>query len=99
MAHGQDLAVLPIRKMDNPYFQAGEHRGERVNELFTGIAPRYDLLNDIQSLCLHRYWKWRVVRLACVQRGDRAVDVCCGTGDLARALVRAGASVVAVDFS
>ena len=83
---------------DKPTGTGEEHAG-RVNALFTRIARRYDLINDLQSFGLHRYWKRRVVQLARVQAGDRALDVCCGTADLALALARQGAMVVGLDFS
>ncbi len=85
--------------MANPFYVEGEQRGAKVNDLFARVAPRYDLINDLQSLGLHRAWKRRLVRMANVRPGERAFDMCCGTGDIAFALARAGASVNAVDFS
>ena len=70
-----------------------------MNELFTKIARRYDLINDLQSFGLHRYWKRRLIRLAAPRPGLRALDVCCGTGDLTLALARKGAEVVGIDFN
>ncbi|MBN2506811.1 MAG: ubiquinone/menaquinone biosynthesis methyltransferase [Verrucomicrobia bacterium] len=84
--------------MANPYYAPGEQRGAKVGELFAAIAPRYDLLNDLQSFGLHRLWKRRLVRRAQPRPGERALDVCCGTGDLALALAREGAVVTGVDF-
>jgi len=81
------------------YFDPGAQRSAKVRELFNRIAARYDLLNDLQSLGLHRFWKRRLVRLAAVGPGSRALDLCCGTGDVAIALARAGADVVGLDFS
>ncbi len=78
---------------------ASEAGQQTVQRLFSDIARRYDLLNDVQSFGLHRRWKRRVVELADVQPGQRALDLCCGTGDLAFALAAAGAQVVGVDFS
>jgi demethylmenaquinone methyltransferase / 2-methoxy-6-polyprenyl-1,4-benzoquinol methylase len=69
-----------------------------VEALFDQIAPRYDLVNDLQSFGLHRRWKKAVVDLAGVKAGDKALDVCCGTGDLAKALARRGADVIGLDF-
>jgi ubiquinone/menaquinone biosynthesis methyltransferase len=83
----------------NPFYVEGEQRGEKVNDLFARVAPRYDLINDLQSFGLHRLWKRRFVKMAGVRTGERALDVCCGTGDIAFALARAGAKVNAVDFS
>jgi demethylmenaquinone methyltransferase/2-methoxy-6-polyprenyl-1,4-benzoquinol methylase len=77
----------------------GEPRAAKVNDLFAAIARRYDRLNDVQSFGLHRRWKRRVIELAAVQSGNRALDLCCGTGDLALALARRGAAVTGVDFS
>jgi len=85
--------------MGNEFFSPGEHRAGKVNELFATIATRYDRINDLQSLGLHRRWKRRVVKIADLQRGERALDVCCGTGDLAFALAAGGAEVVGLDFS
>lgn len=85
--------------MANAYFAVGEQRAVRVGDLFAAIAPRYDLLNDLQSLGLHRRWKRRAADLAAVGPGTRALDVCCGTGDLAFALAARGARVTGLDFS
>ena len=85
--------------MSNRFYVEGEQRGEKVNDLFARVAPRYDLINDLQSFGLHRAWKRRLVRMAGVKPGERALDVCCGTGDIAFALAKAGAQVNAMDFS
>ena len=85
--------------MSNVFYAPGEQRAAKVNDLFAAIARRYDLLNDLQSFGLHRRWKRRVVELAAVKPGDRALDVCCGTGDLALALAQRGAEAVGLDFS
>lgn len=85
--------------MANPFFQPGGQRAVKVSELFARIAPRYDFINDLQSFGLHRFWKRRAIALAAPQPGDRALDVCCGTGDLAFGLARRGASVTGLDFS
>ncbi len=83
----------------NPYYQSGEARADRVQDLFGEIAPRYDLINDLQSFGLHRSWKRKVVELAAVQSGMTALDVCCGSGDIAFALSARGAEVAGLDFS
>lgn len=85
--------------MANKFYIEGEQRGAKVNDLFAQVAPRYDLINDLQSFGLHRWWKRRVVRLAAVADGAQALDVCCGTGDIAFALARCGAAVTGFDFS
>lgn len=85
--------------MSNQFYVPGEQRAKQVSDLFGKIARRYDLINDVQSFGLHRRWKRRVVELASVRPGDRALDVCCGTGDIAFALAARGADVAGLDFS
>jgi len=85
--------------LSNAFYDAGEQRAAKVNDLFAAIARRYDLINDLQSFGLHRLWKRRVVQLAAVKKGNRALDLCCGTGDIALSLSRAGAETTGLDFS
>jgi demethylmenaquinone methyltransferase/2-methoxy-6-polyprenyl-1,4-benzoquinol methylase len=83
----------------NPFFDPGAQRAAKVQELFARVAQRYDLLNDLMSLGLHRRWKRHLVRMAAPQPGQRGLDVCCGTGDIALALGRRGVETVGLDFS
>jgi len=85
--------------VSNVYYAPGEQRAAKVNALFARIARRYDLINDLQSFGLHRRWKRRVVALARSTPGSRALDLCCGTGDISFALAKSGASVTGLDFS
>jgi demethylmenaquinone methyltransferase/2-methoxy-6-polyprenyl-1,4-benzoquinol methylase len=82
-----------------PYYVPGPERASRVRALFDRIAPRYDLINDLQSFGLHRFWKRRLISLANPPSAASALDVCCGTGDLAFELSSAGAKVLGCDFS
>jgi demethylmenaquinone methyltransferase / 2-methoxy-6-polyprenyl-1,4-benzoquinol methylase len=67
--------------------------------MFDRIAPVYDVMNHVMTAGLDRRWR-RVTAESVVRPGDRVLDACCGTGDLALACVRAGAgSVVGLDFS
>ena len=86
-------------RVSNVFYAPGEPRAAKVNDLFAAIARRYDLLNDLQSFGLHRRWKRRVAELAAVPPGGRALDLCCGTGDIAFALARRGAEVTGLDFN
>jgi demethylmenaquinone methyltransferase/2-methoxy-6-polyprenyl-1,4-benzoquinol methylase len=82
--------------------RAEADRATKVEALFSRIAPRYDLINDLQSFGLHRLWKKRLVRLAEVPDQGTALDLCCGTGDIARGLASAyprARAVVGLDFS
>jgi len=85
--------------VSNEFYAAGEQRAAKVNDLFARIARRYDFLNDLQSFGMHRGWKRRVVRLAQIKPGDRALDLCCGTGDISFALAKEGAQTTGLDFS
>jgi demethylmenaquinone methyltransferase/2-methoxy-6-polyprenyl-1,4-benzoquinol methylase len=85
--------------MANRFYKPGGQRAATTGDLFAAIARRYDVMNDLQSLGLHRLWKRRLVRLARVRPGEQALDVCCGTGDIAFALAQRGVSVVGLDFS
>ena len=91
--------AAPAPRMTNKFYQPGAERAARVRNLFAEIAPRYDLINDLQSFGLHRWWKRRLVHVAGPQPGQCALDVWCGTGDLAFALARHGATVTGLDFT
>src|SRR5258708_25779114 len=75
----------------------------KVREMFTQIAPRYDLLNHILSLQMDRMWRARTAKilLPILNHSDaKILDLCCGTGDLALALSRRGqARVWGADFA
>lgn len=71
-----------------------------VRQLFDQIAPRYDQLNDLLSLGLHRLWKRQAVAWIRPSAGQHLLDLCCGTGDLALLLaarVRPGGTVLGLD--
>ncbi|MDA0718062.1 MAG: bifunctional demethylmenaquinone methyltransferase/2-methoxy-6-polyprenyl-1,4-benzoquinol methylase UbiE [Cyanobacteria bacterium] len=73
---------------------------EAVRELFEQIAPSYDQLNDLLSFGLHRIWKRQAIAWLQPQPGQRLLDLCCGTGDLALVLasrVRPSGSVLGID--
>ncbi len=88
--------------MPNKYLSYDGQRAPRVREMFSRVAGRYDLVNDLMSLGLHRRWKRETVALAMAgARGPaRVLDLCCGSGDLAfRAEARGAAPVVGADFT
>jgi demethylmenaquinone methyltransferase/2-methoxy-6-polyprenyl-1,4-benzoquinol methylase len=60
-------------------------KAERVRGVFDSVAPKYDVMNDLMSLGLHRLWKAYAVAVARVRPGDKVLDLAGGTGDLARA--------------
>ncbi|MFI5179952.1 MAG: bifunctional demethylmenaquinone methyltransferase/2-methoxy-6-polyprenyl-1,4-benzoquinol methylase UbiE [Thermoanaerobaculia bacterium] len=71
--------------MPNKFFSEDDQRAPKVREMFSLLAGRYDLINDLMSAGLHRKWKRDTVRLALEGRTGRlrVLDLCCGTGDLA----------------
>ena len=71
---------------------------EAVREMFDRISPVYDVMNRVMTAGLDRRWR-RLTAEAVVRPGDRVLDACCGTGDLALAAERAGGRVTGLDFS
>jgi demethylmenaquinone methyltransferase/2-methoxy-6-polyprenyl-1,4-benzoquinol methylase len=77
-----------------------EERRKRIRDVFDKVAPRYDLMNDLMSFGVHRFWKYSMVRLAGKFPGDKVLDLAGGTGDIARLLVgQRGSRVMVVDAS
>jgi demethylmenaquinone methyltransferase/2-methoxy-6-polyprenyl-1,4-benzoquinol methylase len=86
----------------NKYLSYDENRAPKVRQMFTRLAWRYDLVNDVMSFGLHRIWKRQTVMIAFEGRpaGARLLDLCCGTGDLGfLAEETRGARVKGVDFT
>ena len=71
----------------------------RVRGVFDSVAVRYDVMNDVLSLGLHRAWKAYTVAVAAVQPGMQVLDIAGGTGDLARAFVRQAGAIGRVVLS
>jgi demethylmenaquinone methyltransferase / 2-methoxy-6-polyprenyl-1,4-benzoquinol methylase len=79
--------------------ESGRLPSEGVQRMFDRIAPLYDAMNRVMTAGLDGRWRMATVGET-VHPGDRVLDACCGTGDLAVAARRAGAGeVVGVDFS
>ena len=77
--------------------KAGQVRG-----VFDSVASKYDLMNDLMSLGVHRAWKAYAVAVANVRAGDKVLDIAAGTGDLTRAFARrvgASGTVVHTDIN
>ncbi|HEX5585444.1 class I SAM-dependent methyltransferase [Gaiella sp.] len=76
----------------------GTLQADDVRGMFDRIAPVYDAMNRVMTAGLDRSWR-RLTVEAVVQPGDRVLDACCGTGDLALAAEREGGVVTGLDFS
>jgi demethylmenaquinone methyltransferase / 2-methoxy-6-polyprenyl-1,4-benzoquinol methylase len=63
-------------------------KAERVRGVFDAVADKYDVMNDLMSLGLHRVWKSYTVAVAQCKEGDRVLDIAAGTGDLTRAFAK-----------
>jgi demethylmenaquinone methyltransferase/2-methoxy-6-polyprenyl-1,4-benzoquinol methylase len=63
-------------------------KARRVGDVFKSVAPSYDLMNDLMSLGLHRWWKRFALEMSGVRAGSRVLDVASGSGDLAAAFAR-----------
>ena len=80
-------------------FASPDSKRRYVGQLFHTIAGRYDLITELLSFGLDRRWKARTVGLARPVEGRLALDLACGTGDLAFALADDGARVVGLDLT
>ncbi len=77
-------------------------KAERVRAVFDSVATRYDVMNDLMSLGIHRLWKRHAIQLAGVRRGQTVLDLASGTGDLAErfaGIVGAEGCVVMTDIN
>ena len=79
-------------------YESGTLEAESVRGMFDRIAPVYDVMNRVMTAGLDRRWR-RLAASAVVWPGDRVLDTCCGTGDLAVEAERRGGRVVGLDFS
>jgi demethylmenaquinone methyltransferase/2-methoxy-6-polyprenyl-1,4-benzoquinol methylase len=76
-----------------------EEKTRRVGQVFSSVARRYDLMNDLMSGGMHRLWKDRFVARVKPRAGDEIVDMAGGTGDVAFRMVRRGARVTVADIN
>jgi demethylmenaquinone methyltransferase / 2-methoxy-6-polyprenyl-1,4-benzoquinol methylase len=89
------------RPVTNKYLSYDAERAPKVRAMFSRLAWRYDLINDLMSLGMHRRWKRETVRLALSGRTrPRVLDLCCGSGDLCFLAEGRGAGrVTGADFT
>ena len=85
----EDTAASSEKLTDFGYerLPSSEKKG-RVRDVFDSVAPRYDLMNDAMSLGLHRLWKRFTIARTGLRKGQTALDVAAGSGDLAVGLAR-----------
>ena len=78
---------------------APEEKTRRVGDVFTGVASRYDVMNDAMSAGMHRLWKDRFVARVKPQSGEAILDMAGGTGDIAFRMAARGAEVTVADIN
>src|SRR4029079_18761598 len=76
-----------------------EEKTRRVGQVFSSVARRYDLMNDLMSGGLHRLWKDRFVARVKARPGEAILDMAGGTGDVAFRMTRRGAEVTVADIN
>jgi len=76
-----------------------EEKTRRVGQVFSSVARRYDVMNDLMSGGLHRRWKDRFVARVKPRQGERILDMAGGTGDVAFRMARRGAMVTVADIN
>ena len=76
-----------------------EEKTRRVGAVFSSVASRYDLMNDLMSGGMHRLWKDRFVARVKPRAGEEIVDIAGGTGDVAFRMARRGAHVTVADIN
>src|SRR5437868_12356843 len=76
-----------------------EEKTRRVGEVFSSVARRYDLMNDLMSGGMHRLWKDRFVARVKPRAGEEMLDMAGGTGDVAFRMARRGAQVTVADIN
>ena len=89
-------------RVSNKYLSYDETRASKVREMFSRLARRYDLVNDVMSFGMHRIWKRQTVQMALsgAARNARVLDLCCGSGDLCFLAEEIGSgSVIGLDFT
>jgi demethylmenaquinone methyltransferase/2-methoxy-6-polyprenyl-1,4-benzoquinol methylase len=80
-------------------FASPEHKRRFVRSLFATIADRYDLITVLLSFGRDRHWKRRLATAADVRQGEHALDLACGTGDIAFEVAKRGALVIGLDIT
>ncbi|MDP1897399.1 MAG: class I SAM-dependent methyltransferase, partial [Sulfurimicrobium sp.] len=78
---------------------AQDERTRLIRRVFASVAPRYDLMNDLMSMGIHRLWKRRLAWVAAAKPGQVIVDLAGGTGDVAALMAANGVGIMVCDPS
>jgi demethylmenaquinone methyltransferase/2-methoxy-6-polyprenyl-1,4-benzoquinol methylase len=94
------LEAAPMDKVSFGFEEVSpEEKTRRVGQVFSGVAGRYDLMNDLMSGGMHRLWKSQFVRRVRPREGEAILDMAGGTGDVAFRLAERGARVTVADIN
>ena len=66
---------------------------EMVNSIFTSVSNKYDIMNDLMSFGLHRFWKKQFIRMCDISSAKNALDIACGTGDISLKIMKHNSSI------
>jgi demethylmenaquinone methyltransferase/2-methoxy-6-polyprenyl-1,4-benzoquinol methylase len=90
---------IPNRVNFGDVLVSPEEKTRRVGQVFSSVARRYDVMNDLMSGGMHRLWKDRFVNRVKPRTGERILDMAGGTGDVAFRMARRGAAVTVADIN
>ena len=61
---------------------------DMVNSIFTSVSNKYDIMNDLMSFGLHRFWKKQFIRMGDISSAKNVLDIACGTGDISLKIMK-----------
>ena len=106
MVHMVSVIIMPMKQEETTHFGYQEipksEKASKVGEVFSSVASRYDIMNDVMSFGLHRVWKHIAIQHGAFQKGHRVLDLAGGTGDLAKKIsekVGDGGEVILADIN
>ena len=70
-----------------------EDKADKVNDVFSSVSSKYDLMNDIMSFGLHRLWKKQFLRLCNLDNKNKILDIACGTGDISLGIMKHNSNI------
>ena len=92
-----------LKKIDFGYKKVNIDKKEKlVNNIFSSVSSKYDLMNDLSSLGLHRLWKQELINWISPQSNQSLLDIAGGTGDIAKLFIKSGglaADIVDINYN
>ena len=92
-----------LKKIDFGYKKVNIGNKEKlVNNIFSSVSSKYDLMNDLSSLGLHRLWKQELINMISPQSNQSLLDIAGGTGDIAKLFIKSGglsADIIDINYN